>query len=90
MAKKFVIPSTRRGPSQSDTHPDKNEKKAIDESREPTVSRPGGLVNDPDDPTNPNQAIDRHRRKLRQLIVNTSCSNCQATCNSNPRARRKN
>jgi hypothetical protein len=90
MAKKFVIPSTRRGPSQSDTHPDKNEKKAIDESRAPTVSRPGGLVNDPDDPTNPNQAIDRYRRTLRQLIVNTSCSNCQATCNSNPRARRKN
>jgi hypothetical protein len=75
MAKNFDIPSTKQGPSHSDTHPDKNEGKAIDESREPTVSRPGGFVNDPDDPTNPNRAIDRHRRKLRQLIVNASRSN---------------
>jgi hypothetical protein len=74
MAKNFVIPSTRQGPSHSDTHPHKNENKVIDESREPTVPRPGGFVNDPDDPTNPNKEIDRYRRKLRQLIVNASCS----------------
>jgi len=33
---------------------------------EPTVSKPGGFKNDPDDPKNPNEAIERHRRKLRR------------------------
>jgi hypothetical protein len=66
MPKIPVFPSTKQGPSHSDTHPDKNEQKAIDESKEQTVSKPGGFANDPDDPTNPNEAIERHRRKLRQ------------------------
>ncbi len=50
---------------------DTNEPKAADrakaarESREGTVSEPGGFENDPDDATNPNEAIERHRRKLR-------------------------
>ena len=39
--------------------------KAAEESRAETVSRPGGFRNDPDDPTNPNEAIERSRRKLR-------------------------
>jgi hypothetical protein len=30
-----------------------------------TVSRPGGFRNDPDDPTNPNEAIERSRQALR-------------------------
>jgi hypothetical protein len=64
MPKTPVLPSTKQGPSHSDTHPDKNEKKAIEESREETISKPGGFANDPDDPTNPNEAIERHRRKL--------------------------
>jgi hypothetical protein len=29
------------------------------------ISQPGGFQNDPPDPTNPNEAIERHRRKLR-------------------------
>jgi hypothetical protein len=66
MAKKPVIPDTKRGPSHSDTHPDKHEKKAIDESGKQTVSKPGGFANDPDDPSNPNEAIERHRRTLRR------------------------
>jgi hypothetical protein len=64
MAKQSVPPS-HHGPSHSDVHPDKNERQAVEESRKPTVSRPGGFKNDPDDPTNPNEAIERHRRKLR-------------------------
>ena len=39
--------------------------KVSQERQEPTVSEPGGFDNDPDDPTNPNEAIERHRRKLR-------------------------
>lgn len=35
------------------------------EAVEPTVSKPGGFKNDPDDAKNPNEAIERHRRKLR-------------------------
>jgi hypothetical protein len=38
----------------------------VRESQEETVSKPGGFKNDPDDPTNPNEAIERSRRGLRQ------------------------
>jgi hypothetical protein len=65
MSKTPTVPPSQHGPSHSDHHPDKNERQAIEESRKPTVSRPGGFKNDPDDPTNPNEAIERHRRKLR-------------------------
>jgi hypothetical protein len=65
MAKTPVIPSTKRGPSHSDRHPDINERKAIEESKEQTVSKPGGFANDPDDPTNPNEARERYHRRLR-------------------------
>jgi hypothetical protein len=44
--------------------------KAEFEKRQDTVSRPGGFKNDPDDPTNPNEAIERHRRALRERAVN--------------------
>lgn len=59
-----------QGPSHRDTHPDKNqrkalERKALEERKEQTVSKPGGFKNDPDDPTNPNETIERTRRKLR-------------------------
>lgn len=30
------------------------------------VSQEGGFANDPDDPSNPNESIERHRRKLRR------------------------
>ncbi len=39
--------------------------KAASEAKEETVSRPGSFNNDPDDSTNPNEAIERHRRQLR-------------------------
>lgn len=42
-----------------------DESKAAKEKQEPTVTEPGGFKNDPDDPTNPNEAIERTRRKLR-------------------------
>lgn len=44
------------------TSPAAPDPKALRESREPTASKPGGFKNDPDDPTNPNEAIDRTRR----------------------------
>jgi hypothetical protein len=68
MAKIPIIPVTKQGPSHSDIHPDKNEMKAIEESKEQTVSRPGGFANDPDDPTNPNEALERYHRKLRERV----------------------
>jgi hypothetical protein len=37
----------------------------VEERQRDTASKPGGFKNDPDDPTNPNEAIERHRRKLR-------------------------
>jgi hypothetical protein len=39
--------------------------KAARESGKETVSRPGGFKNDPDDPTSPNEAIERSRQTLR-------------------------
>ena len=40
--------------------------KAEREKQAETVSKPGGFKNDPDDPTNPNEAIERSRRALRE------------------------
>jgi hypothetical protein len=42
-----------------------DEAKAAREREEETVSKPGGFNNHPDDPSNPNEVIERHRRKLR-------------------------
>jgi hypothetical protein len=39
--------------------------KAAKEQACETVSRPGGFKNDPDDPTSPNEAIERSRQTLR-------------------------
>jgi hypothetical protein len=39
--------------------------KAVKEQARETVSRPGAFQNDPDDPTNPNEAIERSRQTLR-------------------------
>ena len=66
MAKTSGVPPTHHGPSHTDVHPDPKERQAIEESKHKTVSKPGGFKNDPDDPTNPNEAIERHRRKLRR------------------------
>jgi hypothetical protein len=66
MAKTPIVPPSEHGSSHSDKHPDPKEEKALKESRQPSVSRPGGFKNDPDDPTNPNEAIERSRRHLRQ------------------------
>ena len=43
--------------------------KAEGEKQAETVSKPGGFRNDPDDPTNPNEAIERSRRILRERIA---------------------
>jgi hypothetical protein len=43
--------------------------KAEREKQAETVSQPGGFKNDPDDPTNPNEAIERSRRQLRERIA---------------------
>lgn len=55
-----------RGPNAPslDRSKSKDEHKAEEESEEPTFSKPGGFQNQPDDPTNPNEARERQRRKL--------------------------
>jgi hypothetical protein len=60
-----TVPPSKHGPSHTDQHPDEQEKKALEQSKQPTVSKPGGYKNDPDDRTNPNEEIERHRQKLR-------------------------
>jgi hypothetical protein len=53
------------GPNPPGRQPDPSEEKAFEESRHAPISQPGGFQNDPEDPTNPNEAIERTRRKLR-------------------------
>ena len=53
-------------PSKGSATPPGPDPKAARERREETVSQPGGFKNDPDDPTNPNEAIERSRRALRE------------------------
>jgi hypothetical protein len=43
----------------------KNEKQAEEEGKADTVSKPGGFRNDPDSPKNPNEARERHQKKVR-------------------------
>ena len=45
----------------------KDELQAEEERKAPTISRPGGFRNDPDDPTNPNEVRERYLMKLREL-----------------------
>ncbi len=54
-----------QGRGHQDAGKDADEAQAAQEKQEPTVSKPGGFRNDPDDPTNPNEAIERTRRQLR-------------------------
>jgi hypothetical protein len=42
-----------------------DEAKAARETAEGGISKPGGFKNDPPEPTNPNEVIERHRRTLR-------------------------
>ena len=44
----------------------KNQRQAEEESKEDTVSKPGGFKNDPDDPTNPNEVRERHLKKIKR------------------------
>jgi hypothetical protein len=49
------------GTDTPDAERDAAQAKAQRERKEPSVSRPGGFENDPDDPTNPNETIHRTR-----------------------------
>jgi hypothetical protein len=57
-------PFNRPARKGSATPPGPDPKAARERSSE-TVSRPGGFKNDPDDPTSPNEAIERSRKTLR-------------------------
>lgn len=65
MPKKPVVPHDRPARDSATPKP-KVDPKAVEESQAETVSRPGGFRNDPDDPTSPNEAVERSRRKLRR------------------------
>jgi hypothetical protein len=64
----FVMPQPDRssGSSPPPSPTTGAEPRAGDNSTdERAVSKPGGFKNDPDDAKNPNEAIERHRRKVR-------------------------
>jgi hypothetical protein len=54
-----------RQPASVDRAKAADEAKAAKERSEQSVSIPGGFANDPDDPANPNEVIERHRRSVR-------------------------
>jgi hypothetical protein len=72
MRKDSAIDISKGGPSGSGNDgslkkgPSLDERQAQEEGKAPTVSKPGGFKNDPDDPTNPNEVRERHNRKLRR------------------------
>jgi hypothetical protein len=72
MQKDSAIDIDKDGSSGSGKHgslkkgPSVDERQAEEEGKAPTVSKPGGFKNDPDDPTNPNEVRERHNRKLRR------------------------
>ncbi len=47
-----------------DQSPSKDEIQAEEEKHQPTVSKPGGFINDPNDPSNPNEVRERHLRNI--------------------------
>jgi hypothetical protein len=53
-------------PKKGSATPPGPDPKAAREREAETVSKPGGFKNDPDDPTNPNEAIERSHRALRE------------------------
>jgi hypothetical protein len=55
--------------SKGSATPPGSDPKAEQERRAETVSKPGGFKNDPDDPTNPCEAIERSRKALRERAV---------------------
>jgi hypothetical protein len=57
--------NSTRPPHKGSAIPPETDPKASRERAKETVSRPGGFKNDPDDPTNPNEAIERSRQTLR-------------------------
>jgi hypothetical protein len=69
MANSSSTGPTRKG---SATPPGPDPKAARERECETvTQSTPGGFKNDPDDPTNPNEAIERSRRTLRRPAPQT-------------------
>jgi hypothetical protein len=64
-------PSDRPVRKGSATTPRPDPKAARERARE-TVSKPGGFKNDPDDPTSPNEAIERSRKALRPSPLSES------------------
>jgi hypothetical protein len=57
--------SSNPPPKKGSAAPPGPDPKAVHERDCETVSQPGGFKNDPDDPTSPNEAIERSRRTLR-------------------------
>jgi hypothetical protein len=59
---------TQREMERRGVAPDLREQSMMEqESDAGSISRPGGFRNDPDVPTNPNEARERYLRKLRSL-----------------------
>jgi hypothetical protein len=64
--------STKPSDGASVTLPPDKDPKAMSQSEHDTLSRPGGFENDPADPTNPNEEIERHKEKLRPQKLRSS------------------
>jgi hypothetical protein len=62
------MPTATPPPRQGSAVPPGPDPKAAEERSCKTVSdsKPGGFKNDPNDPTSPNEAIERSRKTLRQ------------------------
>lgn len=59
-----LLSSPNSKPPALDQGKSKDERQAEEESSEPSVTKPGGFKNDPDDSTNPNEVRERHIKKI--------------------------
>ena len=59
--------TTPRRPAvqEADDKTSADQAQAAREHQKPSIGQPGGFENDPHDPSNPNEVIEHHRRKLR-------------------------
>ena len=59
------MPDNDNQPASENKAKQADQAQADREAQQESVSQEGGFKNDPDDSTNPNEVIERHRRQLR-------------------------
>jgi hypothetical protein len=60
----ILLAGPGENPPSLDRSKSKDQRQAEEENEQPTISKPGGFRNDPDDPKNPCEVRERHLKKI--------------------------